>query len=102
MQQRRQSKEMSAIQYKINARNALTGRSHVSLAYGSDVKERPQLQRKSAPPDYSLVHLCKLRFASEEYRVLESQMHVRLAVHCHRYLIFHMSEIVQSFKHDLR
>eukprot|EP00892_Ulva_mutabilis_P009646 jgi/Ulvmu1/7053/UM033_0113.1 len=83
---RRQSKEMSALQYKINARNALTGRSHVSLAYASsiDPKERPPLKRSSAPADYSLAHLCKLRFASEEYRVLESQMHVRLAVHCHR------------------
>lgn len=84
LQQRRQSKEMSALQYKINARNALTGRSHVSLANGAEARERPKLQRNSAPANYTLAHLCKLRFASEEYRVLESQMHVRLAVHCHR------------------
>lgn len=91
MQQRRQSKEMSALQYKINARNALTGRAHVSLAngLGSEVKERPDLKRSSAPANYSLAHLCKLRFASEEYRVLESQMHVRVTVHCHRSVLLH-------------
>lgn len=87
MQQRRPSKEMSALQYKINARNALAGRSHVAYGIGTEPRERPQLQRSSAPANYSLAHLCKLRFASEEYRVLESQMHVRLAVHCHRYVL---------------
>lgn len=90
MLQTRQAKQgMSALQYRMNARNALTGRTHLAVAYpgASQVNSGPgekALKRNSAPADVSMVGVPKLLFASQEYRVLESQKSLRLMVHCDR------------------
>ena len=77
---------MSALQYRINARNALTGRTHLAVAYPSSAPTavKPDLKRSSAPPTSTLDQVPKLMFASQEYRVLESQKGLRVMVHCTR------------------
>lgn len=87
MQSKQAKNDMSALQYRINARNALTGRTHLAVAYQSASQTAARgtdLKRSSAPPTSDLDQVPKLMFASEEYRVLESQRGLRVMVHCAR------------------
>jgi hypothetical protein len=76
---------MSVLHYRTNARNDLTGRTHLAVSYPSvAVSGEGGLKCNSAPANVSVDAVPKLMFASEEYRVLESQKGLRVMVHCDR------------------
>ena len=70
---------MTAIQYKINARKAVTGRAHV----GSSV---PSVFASGAvSPDPSAAQpLATVQFAANAYTCAEHQGHIKLQVLCTR------------------
>jgi hypothetical protein len=80
--QQQQQAPLNAIQYKMNARNALTGRTHLSVTKSASMNSH--LTRRSAPGMCLVPTLAAVRFASEEYRVMESHHFVRITLLCQR------------------
>lgn len=79
MEEAPEGKPMTALQYKMNARHALTGRKFIGIMdkdrEGAGVLSTPQ---DEVPP------LAILSFRSEQYAVTEEQHLVMLMVTCKR------------------